>query len=95
MRLLDNANALIFIRGEKPIMDKKFDILSHPNIKYTEDGGALPYRHINNDRLFSEDIHFNDLETMRFIEFGQEESEHEDNSEKTRKSPFGRKRKKD
>lgn len=95
VRLLDNANALIFIRGEKPIMDKKFDILSHPNIKYTEDGGALPYRHIKNDRLLSEDIHFNDLETMEFIEFGQEESKHEDNSEKTRKGPFVRKRKKD
>ena len=95
VRLLDNSNALIFIRGEKPIMDKKFDILSHPDIKSTEDGGALPYRHIKNDRLLSEDIHFNDLETMEFIEFGQEESKHEDNSEKTRKGPFVRKRKKD
>ena len=45
VRLLDNSNALIFIRGEKPIMDKKFDILSHPNIKLTADGGAVPYTH--------------------------------------------------
>lgn len=95
VRLIDNANALIFIRGEKPIMDKKFDILSHPNIKYTEDGGALAYRHSKNTGLLSEDIHFNDLETIEFIEFGQEETKHEDNSEKTRKGPFGRKHKKD
>ena len=80
VRLLDNANALIFIRGERPVMDKKFDILSHPNIKYTEDGGALPYRHSKNNRLLSEDIHFNDLEAMEFIEFEQEEWKHEDNS---------------
>lgn len=45
VRLLDNSNALIFIRGEKPIMDKKFDILSHQNIKLTADGGADPYVH--------------------------------------------------
>lgn len=38
VRLLDNSNELIFIRGEKPIMDKKFDVMSHPNIKLTEDG---------------------------------------------------------
>lgn len=45
VRLLDNSNALIFIRGERPIMDKKFDIMSHPNIRLTQDGGARPYVH--------------------------------------------------
>ena len=94
VRLLDNANALIFIRGEKPIMDKKFDILSHPNIKYTEEGGALPYRHIKNDRLLSEDIHFNDIDTMKFIEFRQEELKHEESSEKAPNGSFGRRHKK-
>lgn len=73
VRLLDNANALIFIRGEKPIMDKKFDILTHPNIKLTEDGGALPYRHSKDNKLLSEDLHFNNLDTMKFIEFEKEE----------------------
>ncbi len=95
VRLLDNANALIFIRGERPVMDKKFDILSHPNIKYTEDGGALPYKHSKNSRLLSEDIHFNDLETMEFIEFGQEELKYEEDSEKAPKGCFGRRHKKD
>lgn len=95
VRLLDNANALIFIRGERPVMDKKFDILSHPNIKYTEDGGALPYRHSKNNRLLSEDIHFKSLETMEFIEFEQEEWKHEDNSEKNQKASYNRRHKKD
>ena len=52
VRLLDNSNALIFIRGEKPIMDKKFDILSHPNIKFTADGGAVPYTHNKQGKYF-------------------------------------------
>lgn len=95
VRLLDNANALIFIRGERPVMDKKFDILSHPNIKYTEDGGALPYRHSKNNRLLSEDIHFKSLVTMEFIEFEQEEWKHEDNSEKNQKGSYNRRHKKD
>lgn len=45
VRTLDNDYALLFIRGEKPVMDKKYDILKHPNIKRTEDGGATPYVH--------------------------------------------------
>lgn len=45
VRLLDNDYALLFIRGERPIFDKKYDILKHPNIKYTKDGKALPYHH--------------------------------------------------
>lgn len=45
VRMLDNRNAIVFIRGEKPIMDEKYDLLKHPNIKYTVDGGAAPYIH--------------------------------------------------
>lgn len=88
VRLLDNANALIFIRGEKPIMDKKFDILTHPNIKLTEDGGALPYRHSKDNKLLSEDLHFKNLDTMKFIEFEKEEKEDEKNPEHVKKGLF-------
>ena len=88
VRLLDNANALIFIRGEKPIMDKKFDILTHPNIKLTEDGGALPYKHSKDNKLLSEDLHFNNLDTMKFIEFEKEEKEDEKNPEHVKKGLF-------
>ena len=45
VRMLDNKYALLFIRGERPIMDLKYDILKHPNIKLSVDGGAEPYDH--------------------------------------------------
>lgn len=45
VRAMDNAYAIVFIRGERPVIDKKFEILRHPNIKLTEDGGAVPYIH--------------------------------------------------
>ena len=45
VRLLDNNDGLLFIRGERPIKDKKYNLLKHPNIKQTLDGGYLPYIH--------------------------------------------------
>lgn len=43
--MLDNRYALLFIRGERPIQDEKYDILHHPNINLTADGGMPPYMH--------------------------------------------------
>ena len=45
VRLLNNDYGLIFIRGERPIMDKKYDLLKHPKIKETADGDQKPYIH--------------------------------------------------
>lgn len=45
VRLLNNEYALLFIRGELPVMDKKFDIMKHPNIKLTKDGNGISYQH--------------------------------------------------
>ncbi len=45
VRLLDNRNALLFIRGFPAIMDDKFDLNRHPNIRRTSNGGAPPYVH--------------------------------------------------
>ena len=45
VRMLDNRYALLFIRGERPIMDEKYDIMRHPNISGTADGKAAAYRH--------------------------------------------------
>ena len=45
VRMLDNRYALLFVRGERPVMDFKYDILKHPNIKLTTDGGTPPYVH--------------------------------------------------
>lgn len=45
IRMLNNRYALLFIRGERAIQDEKYDILRHPNVKQTIDGGAPPYIH--------------------------------------------------
>lgn len=45
VRLLDNDYALLFIRGERPVFDKKYDILKHPHIQFTRDGSAPSYQH--------------------------------------------------
>lgn len=45
VRLLDNDYALLFIRGELPILDKKYNILKHPNVAYTKDGNGQVYQH--------------------------------------------------
>ena len=45
VRMLDNRKALLFIRGERPIMDDKYDILRHPDVVLTTDGKAEPYQH--------------------------------------------------
>lgn len=42
VRMLDNNLALLFIRGEPPLMDEKYDLLKHPNVKYTTDGARRP-----------------------------------------------------
>ena len=45
VRLLDNKDAILFIRGERPIKDAKYDLLRHPNIRFTADGGAETFVH--------------------------------------------------
>lgn len=45
VRMLDNRYALLFIRGERPLIDEKYDLLKHPNVKYTTDGKGKPYQH--------------------------------------------------
>lgn len=45
VRLLNNNYGLLFIKGERPVKDKKYDLLKHPNIKQTLDGGCEPYIH--------------------------------------------------
>lgn len=45
VRMLNNRKALLFIRGERPVIDEKYDLLRHPNIKSTTDGGAARYEH--------------------------------------------------
>lgn len=45
VRMLDNRCALLFIRGERPVKDEKYDIRKHPNVALSADGKGKPYRH--------------------------------------------------
>lgn len=45
VRMLDNRYGILFIRGEYPVMDLKYDLMKHPKIAFTEEGGAQPFIH--------------------------------------------------
>ena len=53
VRRLNNKYAILFIRGERPIKDLKYNILKHPNVKYTTDGKAKPYNHGKTDNAIA------------------------------------------
>mgnify|MGYP002563338367 CR=1 FL=1 len=61
VRMLDNKYALLFIRGERPVQDLKYDILRHPNVALTTDGKAKPYRHGEDTRSIASIIFDPDL----------------------------------
>ena len=43
VRMLGPRKAILFVRGERPMLDNKYDLMRHPHIRETEDGGAPPY----------------------------------------------------
>lgn len=53
VRMLDNRYALLFVRGERPMMDEKYDIVRHPNVGLTTDGGFVPYEHGRSPRAIA------------------------------------------
>ena len=71
VRRLDNKNAIVLIRGEKPVIDEKYDILKHPNIHRTEDGGAPPYLHTPLRAFAADDLSF-PIENIDNIEILEE-----------------------
>ncbi len=82
VRMLDNKCALLFIRGERPVQDLKYDILKHPNIKDTTDGKGENYVHgfddYSNYELFYddfEDINVEDLSEVDVDVYSSEEIE--------------------
>ena len=50
VRALDNRYALLFIRGERPLRDLKYDIMKHPNVTLTTHGSGKPYLHGQDSR---------------------------------------------
>lgn len=69
VRMLDNKYALLFIRGERPVKDLKYDILKHPNVELTTDGKAENYQHGFTDQSALEllCLNPNDFETDEVI----------------------------
>lgn len=50
VRMLDNRYALLFIRGERPILDEKYNTFHHPDFSLTANGKSRPYEHGQTDR---------------------------------------------
>ena len=76
VRMLDNRYALLFIRGERPIMDEKYNILKHPNVVLTTDGKAKPYRHGGTENAVAA-LSIEGTEYPNFFFNGLEKSNHD------------------
>ena len=76
VRLLDNSKALLFIRGERPIMDDKYDILKHPNVALTTDGKAAPYIHGDTENAVAT-VSFADLKELPVAAYEEAESQYD------------------
>lgn len=71
IRMLPTNDALLFIRGEKPVRDKKYDIKKHPNVRRTADGRAKPYIHnppVPDSTLSDLPYEFHTLDDYTFLE---------------------------
>lgn len=66
VRMLDNKYAILFIRGERPIKDFKYNILKHPNVSLTTDGKAKPYEHGKVSHAFASICIDYDVENYEF-----------------------------
>ena len=78
VRLLDNRYAILFIRGERPVMDLKYDVLKHPNVELSGDGKARPYTHgDDSESIASINLDFNSFTKLDNKE-DKEESTFED-----------------
>ena len=84
VRKLDTNKAILFIRGEDPVIDRKYNLKRHPNIKLTSDGKAKPYIHkpqgAPDYALPDLPSAFKSLDDYEFI--NMEENEHEQPEEK-------------
>lgn len=70
VRMLDNRKAILFVRGERPMLDDKYDLMRHPNIKLTEDGGAQPYDYtLSRDAQDDLDLSPEDYELLELEDF--------------------------
>ena len=75
VRMLDNKNAIVLIRGEPPVIDRKYDLMKHPNIRLTHSGGAFPYVHSPVCMFSADDLDFtfSALDELEIIDESMEE----------------------
>ena len=76
VRMLDNRYAILFIRGERPIIDEKYDIHKHPDVGLTIHGGAKPYVHGGTEQAVAA-ITFADVSDLELPEPEMPENEYE------------------
>lgn len=76
VRMLDNKYAILFIRGERPVLDLKYNIFKHPKFALTEDGGAKPYIHneVTDDAITISfpNISISDIDNISVDDYGYE-----------------------
>ena len=88
IRRMPTRDALLLIRGESPVRDRKYNIKKHPNYRYTQDGGAKPYIHnpppAPDYALTDLPYVFRTLDDFRFSEdeYEQEKQEKKENRRK-------------
>jgi type IV secretion system protein VirD4 len=84
VRMLDNRYALLFIRGEFPVKDLKYDIMKHPYVRFTADGSSEPYAHGLDTRSIAtltllpgdlESVPNTPVEDYNYVLFSEEELE--------------------
>ena len=88
IRRMPTREALLLIRGESPVRDRKYNIKKHLNYRYTQDGGAKPYIHnpppAPDYALTDLPYVFRTLDDFRFLEdeYEQEKQEKKENRRK-------------
>lgn len=82
IRMMDTDDAILLIRGEKPVLDQKYDITRHPNFKQSAAGGAKPYVHKPQETpdysLPDLPYEFHALDDYEFIDMEDSQNEQEE-----------------
>ena len=69
VRMLDNKYALLFIRGERPVQDLKFNLFEHKNVDLSGLGKAKPYLHGGTENaIASFQIDYEDYDIAKEVE---------------------------
>ena len=82
IRMMDTDDAILLIRGEKPVLDQKYDITRHPNFKKSAADGAKPYVHKPQEApdyaLPDLPYEFHALDDYEFIDMEDSQNEQEE-----------------